>query len=81
MQILAPAIHRPGAGPVMPADNDGGDAVIRPVLVPRRPDLAAGEAPGQLVEQVEGAAQHVILGQRGQSGDGQPLGDAAQGGA
>ena len=65
----------------MPTDDDGGDAVIRPVLVPRRPDLAAGEAPGQFVEQIEGAAEHVILRQRGQGGDGQPLGDAAQRGA
>src|SRR5215204_4969481 len=46
-------VERPGAGPVVAADDDAGDPVIDPVLDRLDPHLAAGPAAGELVQEIE----------------------------
>ena len=53
-------VDRPGAGPVVAADDDAGDAVIDAVLDRLDPQLPAGPAAGKLVQQIERLGQHVV---------------------
>src|SRR5205085_1214223 len=53
-------IDRPGAGPIVAADNDACDAIIDPVLDRLDPYLAGVPAARKLVQQVEGFGQHVV---------------------
>ena len=78
MDVLAARIHGPGARPVMPADDDGRDAVIGAVLLAAHPDGAAGEAARHFGQEVEGAAQHVFFRHRHQRRDGEALRHPAQ---
>src|SRR2546421_12878467 len=54
------AVDGPGAGPVITADNDAGNAIIDPVFDRLDPDLAGVPAAGKLVPQGEGFGQHVV---------------------
>ena len=50
----------PGAGPVVGADNDAGDAVVDPVLDRLDPQCPDIPAPRKIVHKVEGFGQHMI---------------------
>src|SRR6266403_4489599 len=63
------AVDGPGAGPVITADNDAGNAIIDPVFDRLDPDLAGVPAAGKLVQQVEGFRQHVVRRDRHQRRD------------
>ena len=62
----------------MAADDDGADAVVAAVLVALDPDGVAGEAAGEVLQEVEGAGEHVVAGEGRQGRYGEAGGDAAE---
>src|SRR5437763_17078732 len=54
------AVDGPGAGPVITADNDAGNAIIDPAFDRLDPEPAGVRAPGRLVQQEEGLGQRVV---------------------
>ncbi len=60
------------------ADDDRADAVVAAVLVLLHPDGVAVEAAGEILQQVEGAGQHVVGVSGARRRDVQPAADAAQ---
>ena len=59
-QAAASLVDRPGAGIVVGADHDGGDAVIDPAVARLDPDLAAHPASRHVGQQVERLGQHMV---------------------